>query len=138
MKLNRHIWSSLEITYQESDTENNNGELDSHCISPGQENCQAFGLEVSFEDTVKFIPEKVESRDKFSPPKKEYTILKPVTWTHIILCGRRSKICLHLCCKEQRSIQKSPIITWTIEATITIIEATNSQQLIAQWCLSVS
>lgn len=83
VKLNRHnIWSALEISDQESNSE---GELDSHCISPGQENCQAFELEVPFEDWVKFIPEKVEYNDKFSPTqKREYTILKPGTWTHII------------------------------------------------------
>lgn len=66
---NRHnIWSTLEISDQESNSE---GELDSHCISPGQENCQAFELEVPFEDWVKFIPEKVEYNDKFSPTQKK-------------------------------------------------------------------
>lgn len=87
VKLNRHnIWSALEITDQESNLESNSeGELDSRCISPGQENCQAFELEVPFEDWVKFIPEKVKYNDKFSPSqKREYTILKPGTWTHII------------------------------------------------------
>lgn len=73
VKLNRHnIWSALEITDQESNLESNSeGELDSRCISPGQENCQAFELEVPFEDWVKFIPEKVKYNDKFSPSQKK-------------------------------------------------------------------
>lgn len=83
VKLNRHnVWSVLGFSDPETndDTDSETGSL-----SPGLKASDAFQLEIPFEKWKEFVPENIEYKDKYSPTqKRDYTVLKPGSWTHIV------------------------------------------------------
>ncbi|KAF5904350.1 NOF-FB transposable element, partial [Clarias magur] len=82
-KLNRHnVWSVIGFSDPKTN-EDTDSETDS--LSPGLKVSHAFQLEVPFEKWKEFVPEDIQYKDKYSPTqKREYTVLKPGSWTHIV------------------------------------------------------
>ncbi len=90
VKLNRHnIWTALGFTH-ESDNEtsgssDDTGDFEPGSLSPRPKDCWTFDLEVPFQEWIEFMPETVQYKNKISKTqKREYTILKPGIWTHVI------------------------------------------------------
>ncbi len=89
VKLNRHnIWTALGFTH-ESDNETSGSSDDTDfepgSLSPRPKDCWTFDLEVPFQKWIECMPETVQYKNKISKTqKREYSILKPGIWTHVI------------------------------------------------------
>lgn len=89
VKLNRHnIWTALGCTHEsdhETSGSSDDADFEPGSLSPRAKDSWSFELKVPFQKWIEFMPETVNYKAKFcKTPKREYTILKPGMWTHVI------------------------------------------------------
>lgn len=146
VKLNRHnVWAALDYSDEErlTDTDSSDNDNDfEQSSSPFQnKDCKTFNVELPFEQWIHMIPHKVTYK-KNTFKKREYTILKPGTWTHVVNQGiwkevtstctitfKRAKVYPRTvsCFIKSEAFAKSVVASCTLHVK-------RNLKITAQWC----